>query len=63
MLLAIFRKHDNIKHNMSQNYYIKGKLFMKKKLCLIHTINKFMDIIYNPFAKPFLEENPAADRI
>lgn len=31
---------------------------MKKKLCLIHTINKFMDIIYNPFAKPFLEENP-----
>ena len=31
---------------------------MKKKLCLIHTINKFMDIIYTPFAIPFLEENP-----
>jgi Asp/Glu/hydantoin racemase len=31
---------------------------MKKKLCLIHTINKFMEIIYNPFAKPFLEDNP-----
>lgn len=31
---------------------------MKKKLCLIYTINKFMDIIYNPFAVPFLEENP-----
>jgi len=34
---------------------------MKKKLCLIHTINKFMDIIYNPFAKPFLEENPEVE--
>jgi len=31
---------------------------MKKKLCLIHTINNFMDIIYNPFGKPFAEENP-----
>ena len=34
---------------------------MKKKLCLIHTINKFMEIIYNPFAKPFLEENPGIE--
>jgi len=31
---------------------------MKKKLCLIHTINRFMDIIYTPFAVPFLEDNP-----
>lgn len=31
---------------------------LKKKLCLIYTINKFMEIIYNPFAKPFMEENP-----
>ena len=31
---------------------------MKKRLFLINTINKFMDIIYNPFAKPFAEENP-----
>lgn len=31
---------------------------MKKRLFLINTINKFMDIIYNPFAKPFMEENP-----
>jgi len=31
---------------------------MKKKLYLIHTINQFMDMIYTPFAKPFLEENP-----
>lgn len=31
---------------------------MKKRLFLIHTINKFMDIIYNPFAKPFINENP-----
>ena len=31
---------------------------MKKHLCLIYTINKFMEIIYNPFAVPFLEENP-----
>lgn len=30
---------------------------MKKKLYLIHTINQFMDMIYTPFAKPFLEEN------
>jgi Asp/Glu/hydantoin racemase len=31
---------------------------MKKKLYLIHTINQFMDMIYTPFAKPFLEDNP-----
>ena len=31
---------------------------MKKRLGLIHTINNFMDIIYNPFAKPFAQENP-----
>lgn len=31
---------------------------MKKRLFLIHTINKFMEIIYNPFGKPFQEENP-----
>lgn len=30
---------------------------MKKKLYLIHTINQFMDMIYTPFAKPFLEAN------
>lgn len=30
---------------------------MKKKLYLIHTVNQFMDMIYNPFAKPFLDEN------
>lgn len=30
---------------------------MKKKLYLIHTINQFMDMIYTPFAKPFLDEN------
>lgn len=29
-----------------------------KKLFLIHTINGFMDIIYNPFGKPFAEKNP-----
>ncbi len=29
-----------------------------KKLFLIHTINSFMDIIYNPHFKPFLEKNP-----
>ena len=34
---------------------------MKKKLCLIHTINRFMDIIYTPFAVPFLEENPEVE--
>ena len=28
------------------------------KLFTINTINNFMDLIYNPFAKPFLEENP-----
>lgn len=28
---------------------------MKKKLYLIHTINQFMDMIYTPFAKPFLD--------
>lgn len=31
---------------------------MSKKLCLIHTINNFMDIIYNPFGKPFADANP-----
>lgn len=31
---------------------------MKKKLGLIYTINTFMDVIYKPFAKPFLDENP-----
>jgi len=30
---------------------------MKKKLYLIHTINQFMDMIYEPFAKPFLDEH------
>lgn len=29
-----------------------------KTLFLIHTINSFMDIIYNPHFKPFLEQNP-----
>ena len=29
-----------------------------KKLFLVHTINSFMDIIYNPHFKPFLEKNP-----
>jgi len=28
---------------------------VKKKLYLIHTINQFMDMIYTPFAKPFLD--------
>jgi len=31
---------------------------MTKRLCLIHTINQFMDMIYNPFGKPFAEANP-----
>lgn len=31
---------------------------MAKKLYLIHTVNQFMDMIFNPFAKPFAEENP-----
>lgn len=31
---------------------------MTKKLALIHTINNFMDIIYDPFGKPFAEANP-----
>lgn len=30
----------------------------KKRVYLIHTINQFMDMIYTPFAKPFLDENP-----
>ena len=34
---------------------------MAKRLCLIHTINKFMDMIYNPFAKPFAEANPEVE--
>lgn len=29
-----------------------------KKLYTINTVNNFMDIIYNPFAKPFQEANP-----
>lgn len=31
---------------------------MAKKLALIHTINNFKDIIYDPFGKPFAEANP-----
>ena len=31
---------------------------MGKKLALIHTINNFKDIIYDPFGKPFAEANP-----
>ena len=29
-----------------------------KKLYTINTINNFMELIYSPFAKPFLEKNP-----
>ena len=29
-----------------------------KKLYTINTVNNFMDIIFNPFGKPFAEENP-----
>ncbi len=29
-----------------------------KKVYLIHTINQFMEMIYTPFAVPFLEANP-----
>lgn len=29
-----------------------------KKLYTINTVNNFMDIIYHPFAKPFMEQNP-----
>ena len=29
-----------------------------KKLYTINTVNNFMDIIYNPFGKPFAEANP-----
>jgi Asp/Glu/hydantoin racemase len=29
-----------------------------KKLYAIYTVNNFMDMIYNPFAKPFEEKNP-----
>lgn len=29
-----------------------------KKLYTINTVNNFMDIIYNPFTKPFAEQNP-----
>lgn len=36
---------------------------MKKRLGLIYTINNFKDIIYNPFAKPFLDENPDVEII
>ena len=31
---------------------------MGKKLALIHTINNFKDIIYDPFGKPFADANP-----
>ena len=31
---------------------------MSKKLFLIHTINNFKEIIYDPFGKPFAEANP-----
>ncbi len=31
---------------------------MGKKLYTINTVNNFMDIIFNPFMKPFEEENP-----
>ncbi|MDO8685648.1 MAG: aspartate/glutamate racemase family protein, partial [Clostridiales bacterium] len=34
---------------------------MKKRLFLIHTTNKYMELIFNPFAKPFLQENPDVD--
>ena len=34
---------------------------MKKKLFLINTVNKFMDMIFNPFAKPFMEEYPEVE--
>lgn len=34
---------------------------MKKKLFLVHTVNQFMDMIYNPFAKPFLEAYPEVE--
>lgn len=30
---------------------------MSKKLALIHTVNNFKEIIYDPFGKPFAEEN------
>ncbi|WP_461206245.1 aspartate/glutamate racemase family protein [Clostridium sp. DL1XJH146] len=31
---------------------------MKKKLFLIHTINQFRDMIYEPFGVPFAKDNP-----
>ncbi len=31
---------------------------MGKKLYTINTVNNFMDIIYNPFMRPFEEDNP-----
>lgn len=33
----------------------------EKRLFLIHTVNQFMDMIYNLFAKPFLEKHPDVD--
>ena len=30
---------------------------MAKKLFLIHTVNQFRDMIYEPFGVPFAEEN------
>lgn len=34
---------------------------MNKKLYTINTISNFMDIIYNPFGKPFADRNPDID--
>ena len=31
---------------------------MSKKLYTINTVNNFMEVIFNPFGKPFAEENP-----
>lgn len=31
---------------------------MTKKLYTINTVNNFMDLIFNPFGKPFAEQNP-----
>ncbi|HHW49551.1 MAG TPA: aspartate/glutamate racemase family protein [Clostridiaceae bacterium] len=31
---------------------------MKKRLFLINTVNQFMEMIFNPFAKPFMEQYP-----
>lgn len=34
---------------------------MKKKLYTINTVNNFMELIYNPFGKPFAQKNPNID--